>query len=99
MAETCPNSLGVGQKPDRSEATSLVGAWNKEGVETQHLQPPLLCCRNVGACPSIHCSHKRKAKRALHTDGCQLKMSKDATANSVATHKDVILASPMLILV
>lgn len=60
MAEKCPNSLGVGQKPDWSEATSLVGAWNKEGVETQHLQPPLLCCRNVGACPSIHCSHKRK---------------------------------------
>lgn len=41
MAETCPNSLSVGQKADRSEATSLVGAWNMEGVGTQHLQPPL----------------------------------------------------------
>lgn len=73
MAEKCPNSLGVGQKPDRSEATSLVGAWNMEGVETQHLRPPLLCDINVGACLSIYCLHKRKQLQKLC--GCSTLMA------------------------
>lgn len=100
----CPYSLSVGQKPDRSEAMSLVGAWNMEGVETQHLQPLLLSYIKVinGVCLSIYCLHKREELQKLCR--CSTLMAVNLKRANMpqlilSLHKDVILVSPMLILV
>lgn len=82
MAEKCPNSLSEGQKPGRSEATSLVEAWNMEGVEKQHLQPPSLSSINVCAGLSIYCLQKGKVTAgALVTV-----LSKQASAGYTQRH-------------